>query len=414
MKKSLVICLFSCYAINAQIDPLALDSLLLYGKHHDLIQTLKSEPLNNLTLSQLGKVYQDKGDVYNALIHYEKATRTNYSLENRLRLAKLNTLLQCFKIAEELLIHLKKDFPTNEVIEINLAKLYHRQNKFSNSIRIYKNLANKSPSNLDYTYGLGLAYAGDKKFSTAIDTFLDVYKKDSTHFNAIYQLAKSFYELKIPDSTYVFIHKGNQIRPNHKNLNRIHINQLRRDKSYKDAISVLKIQDSLYPDEFFNKKMFGICLYNNDETEAAETFFKEALTINPNDFKSYTYLGHLALKKGNYKEAFLDYFKATITDKSLRDEEYYGMGMASIAMDENKQAYKFLKKAYEENKRNSLVLFELAKITDHITKGGKEAYQYFNEYLNRFPTKNKENNVYVHKRVKEIKESFFLKGVHLE
>ena len=90
------------------------------------------------------------------------------------------------------------------------------------------------------------------------------------------------------------------------------------------------------------------------------------------------------------------------------------MGMASIAMDENKEAYKFLKKAYEENKRNSLVLFELAKITDHITKGGKEAYQYFNEYLNRFPTKNKENNVYVHKRVKEIKESFFLKGVHLE
>lgn len=414
MKYFIFLVFLSPFFFFGQLNTEMMDSLLLYGKHNELLQLLKEQPQNGQTFYQLGIAHQDKADFYNALMNYEQAARLENSFKNQFKVIKMNMRLQRYRKAEELLTSLEQQYSNNEAIQLERAKLYRRQNKFTKAIEIYSQLVKQYPNNLDYTYGLGTAYMAKRDFSTAIDHLLLVYEKDSTHFNTSYRLAQAFQELRIADSTYVFVEKGKQFRPDHKNLNRIYIKQLHRDKAYKEAITVLKQQDELYPNEFFNQKMLAVCYYNLSDYQKAKRHFSKALDLDPDDHKSYTYLGHIDLKEGSYKRAYAHYFQALKTNRISRGKEYYGLGMTSIALDNFKDAQMFLERAYAENRRDPLVVFELAKILDHNTMGGKAAYLYFKEYVQLYPQYNPQNTDYASNRIMEIKEAYFLKGEILD
>lgn len=402
------------FFLFGQLKTEMMDSLLLYGKHSELLHFLEKLPQNSQTFYQSGIVYQDKADYYNALLNYVQATHLENSFKHQFKVIKMNMRLQRYRKAEELLTALEQQYSNNEAILLQKAKLYHLQNKWNKAIDTYTQLVKQHPNTLDYAYGLGTAYMAKKDFSTAIDHLLLVYEKDSTHFNTSYRLAQAFQELRLADSTYVFVEKGKQFRPDHKNLNRIYIKQLHRDKAYKKAITVLKQQDKLYPNEFFNQKMLAVCYYNLTDYQKAKMHFSNALDLNPEDHKSYTYLGHIDLKEGSYLQAYMQYFKALKTNRISREKEYYGLGMTSIAIDDFKNAQKFLELAYNENKRDPLIVFELAKILDHNAKGGKGAYRYFKEYAQLYAQYNLQNTAYANKRLKEIKEAYFLKGEVLD
>ena len=117
---------------------------------------------------------------------------------------------------------------------------------------------------------------------------------------------------------------------------------MHRDKAYKKAITVLKQQDKLYSNEFFNQKMLAVCYYNLTDYQKAKMHLINALDLNPKDHKSYTYLAHINLKEGSYLQAYMQYFKALKTYRISREKEYYGLGMTSIAIDNFKNAQKFL------------------------------------------------------------------------
>lgn len=414
MKHFLFFLILSPFSFFGQLKPEMIDSLLLYGKHNELLQLLKEQPQNGQTFYQLGIAFQDKADYYNARFNYEQAARLQNSFKHQFKVIKMNMHLQAYRQAEELLAALELKYPNNEALQWQKAKLYRRQNKWDRAIDTYTQLVEQYPNTLDYAYGLGTAYMAKRDFSTAIDHLLLVYEKDSTHFNASYRLAQAFQELRLADSTYVFVEKGKQLRPDHKNLNRIYIKQLHRDKAYKKAITVLKQQDELYPNEFFNQKMLAVCYYNLMDYQKAKEHFSKALDLDPDDHKSYTYLGHIDLKEGDYLRAYTHYFQALRTNRIPRGKEYYGLGMTSIALDDLKKAEQYLELAYRENKRDPLVVFELAKILDHNTKGGKDAYRYFREYALLYEQYNLENTAYANKRIKEIKEAYFLKGEVLD
>ncbi len=400
--------------LQAQLPTDILDSLLLYESHQKVISILKTQPQNAESLLQLGYAYQDKSDYYNALKYYRRASHLQPIFQNKLKIVQMKIKLQQYQSAEYLLKDLKKENPESQIVDYNLSKVYQRQHKHSKAIKLLEELMKKYPNNLDYIYEAGRSNYIKRKLSKAIDYFLLIFKKDSTHFNAIYQLSKTFQDLQLVDSTYVFIEKGEKLRPNHKNLNRILINQLRRDKEFEKAITVLEKQDTLYPNEFFNKKMLGVCNYNLNDYKKAEDYFNKAIELNPEDFKSFTYLGHISLKKKAYDAAYYNYLKATFINKISREKEFYGLAMVSIEKNKFEQAQQFLERAYKENRRDSTVLFELAKIIDFNTKGGKEAYQYFMRYVIDFPTQQKENLAYAEARIKKIREDYFLRGEQLE
>lgn len=409
MKIFFLLMLFCVPVLHAQLAGEKLDSLLLLGKHQIAISLLNQQPQIASVFYQLGQVYHDKMDYFMAKQWYEKAAIASPTLKHRLKEAQMDIVLQHYHNAERNLKRLKEEHPEKEVIQQRLAKLYQRQFKFDKAIELYQRLVQKNSNKIDYFYSLGISHYAKKEYSKAIDHFLISHKKDSMHFNSVYQLAKAFYDLKLADSTYVFIKKGNQLRPDHKNLNRIYINQLRRDKRYNEAIKALTRQDSIFPNDFFNKKQLGVLHYKLNELKKAEQNLKLAIKLKPSDFKSFTYLGHIALKRKNFPEAFAFYFQASITDKISRDQEFYGLGVVSIAMDDLEKAQYFLERAYYENRLDASIVFELAKITDHNTKGGKDAYRYFQHYVTRF-SDNNENTAYAKRRIREIKEVNFLKG----
>lgn len=70
-----------------------------------------------------------------------------------------------------------------------------------------------------------------------------------------------------------------------------------KEKKYDEAITLLLKQDNLYPNEFFNTKMLGICYFNIEAYDKAVAWFKRSTQNNPEDYNSSTYLGHIAFKK---------------------------------------------------------------------------------------------------------------------
>lgn len=280
------------------------DSLLVFGHHKSQMQWLKNQTPSAETQYKLGLIYFDQAAYYKAVLYFQKAVDQQDKLLYWLKYISALKKLNRYGEVEKALLLLKEKFPENEELEYKLAKAYQAQYKFYKALEAYEYLLQKDSLNINYQFDMGTVFMAQENYSKAIDQFLNVYAQNSTHFKNLYRLAACYQKLKMPDSTYLFIYRGLKIRPDHKNLNRLYINQLRRDNRINAAINVLQKQDSLYPQEFFNKKSLGLCFYNQNQWNIAAEYFKAALKLNPEDYKARTYLGHIALHQKQYQNAF--------------------------------------------------------------------------------------------------------------
>ena len=314
------------------------------------------------------------------------------------------------KIYEEILA---KD-SLNLVLKYQLGKLYLLTRKPEKAVNTFKHLISKDETNANYSYQLGLSFSIQGKRNLMINSFIDAYKKDTLHLNAIARLATSFNKLKDKDSTKLFVDKGLFLDRNHINLNKLKINQLYRDKKYKEAIPFLLNLDSLDKKETYSKLMLGRTYYNLDSLEQSKKYFKKLYRVDRENFKTQTYLGHIALKEKDYRSAMMNYMMATSIGKEKRDEEYYGLATAFYETKMPNKAIKAFEKAYLENRRNYKALFQLAKLSDDYYKDKKIAYKYYNKYIDSFSDKDEDMANFVRRRLKDIKKKYFLSGESLD
>ena len=111
MKHFLFFLILSPFSFFGQLKPEMIDSLLLYGKHNELLQLLKEQPQNGQTFYQLGIAFQDKADYYNARFNYKQAARLQNSFKHQFKVIKMNMHLQAYRQAEELLAALEQQYP---------------------------------------------------------------------------------------------------------------------------------------------------------------------------------------------------------------------------------------------------------------------------------------------------------------
>ena len=135
---------------------------------------------------------------------------------------------------------------------------------------------------------------------------------------------------------------------------------------------------------------------------------------NRENYKSFTYRGHIASKEKKFKAAEMLYRMATFIGKEKRDEEFYGLGTVNYELKKTKQAIFYFDKSFKENRKNYKALYQLAKLSDDYYKDKKIAYNHYIKYLDRFEDKDITIKDFVKERIKEIKKVYFLRGESLE
>ncbi|WP_299064792.1 tetratricopeptide repeat protein [uncultured Polaribacter sp.] len=415
-KRILIVLLFVVVKVGAQTSAFsAIDSLSDKGRYHLALKKLKAIKNQSFLSNYKTAVIYESIDNYKETANYlETALKFKEDNKASLKLAKVYQKLsksnQSIAIYEKLLA---KD-SLNLILEYQLGKLYLQYRKSKKAISLFKDLIEKDSTNAHYSYQLGLAYAYIKDRDRMINSFIETYKKDSLHVKSISKLALSFFKLREKDSTYLFINKGLAVAPNHININKVKVNQLYREKKIKEIVPVLLKLDSIKPMDLFTNTMLGKVYYNLEDFDNAKLRFENAAELDATNYKTYTYLGHIGMKKEDFTKAMFNYYRATTIGKEKRDEEYYGLASAYYKMKRPKMALRFYEKAFEENRKNYNAKFQVAKITDDLYKDKQMAYKQYKSYNDRFANIDKVESDYVQKRISEIKKDYFMRGEKLE
>lgn len=414
--KILILLLFGILKVEAQTSTFfKVDSLFERGRYKLALSQLdKIEKSSFFSNYKTAVIYESIDNYAKTILFLEKALVYKKDYKAKLKLAKaylkINKPSKTINMYESILT---KD-SLNLVLKYQLGKLYLMNKNAEKAISIFKGLIQKDSLNANYSYQLGLSFSLINDRDRMINSFLDTHSKDSTHLKSILRLASSFNKLNDKDSTQIFINKGLLIDSNHIALNKLNINQLYRDKKYQVAIVSLLKLDSVVKNDTYVASMLGRSYYNLDSLNKADEYFKKLYLIDKENYKSFTYRGHIASKEKKFKDAETLYRMATYIGKEKRDEEFYGLGIVNYELKKAKQALFYFDKAFKENIKNYKALYQLAKLSDDYYKDKKIAYKYYTKYLDRFIDKDLVITDFIKGRIKEIKMMYFMRGESLE
>jgi tetratricopeptide (TPR) repeat protein len=414
-KKILIVLLFCIVKIEAQTSTFTFaDNLFEKGRYKLALQELDLKIPSFLSNYKKAVIYESIDNYKKTEEFLEKALVFKEDKKTKLKLAKTYQKLKKRSRSIEIYEQLLEKDSLNLVLKYQLGKLYLITRKPLKASSVFKYLISKDTVNANYSYHLGLAFALQAKRDLMINSFIATFEKDTLHIKAIVRLAKSFKKLKDVDSTQLFVNKGLVISPNDLELNKFKINQLFKEKKYKEAIPFLLNIDSLYVNDTYSLTLLGKAYYNIDSLKLAKKYFKKLSFTDFEDFKANTYLGHIAFKERNYKAARMNYMIATFKGKVKRDEEYYGLASVYFETKKPKQAIRAFEKAYIENRGNYRALYQVAKISDDYYKDKKIAYKHYIKYIENFYESDEGISAFVRSRIKDIKKAYFLKGESLQ
>jgi len=391
------------------------DRLLEKGRYQLALANLKSiDTLQGISNYKIGSIYVAIDDFKNAIVYYKKSLVFKESYTVQLALAKGYYRVKKYKKAIRIYQVLLEKDTENLIIQFQLGKLYMATNALREATKTFRLLSLKDPENPNYHYQLGLIAARKSDGNGMLDNFLRAYKTDPTHVKSVYQLAKTFALFKKRDSSRLFTDTGLLLDSLHINLNKLKINEFFRNKKYQKAIVKLNMLDALSPHDLYVKKMLGRSYFNIDSLDLAMINFKKAKILDTEDFKIWTYLGHIYKAKKEYRNAFYHYMRATSVGEKERSEEYYSLGMYHLERKQSKMAIAMFKKALRENGKKYKIKYQLALTSDSFYKDKRIAYALYDDFLMRFEEKDKDLTSFVKNRMKEIKTSAFMKGEKVE
>lgn len=405
-----------CIKVEAQTSTFShADSLLNAGRYQLALKNLKQiDTLQEVSNFKIGNIYTSIDDYKNAIKYYQKSLLFKESTIVKISLAKAFYKTRQYKKAIHIYKQLLDVDSNNLLITYQLGKLYYAINDLKNATITFKKLTNKDPKNPNYYYQLGLIEIRRSNGNGMLDNFLKAYKSDSTHIKSVYQLAKTFAQIRKRDSSRLFTDVGLRLDSMHVNLNKLKINELFRKKKFHLAIKRLKIIDKVSQNDLYIKKMLGRSYFNIDSLQLAKAQFLAAKKLDKEDFKIYTYLGHISKLEKNYREAFMNYLRATSIGEKERSEEHYSLGLLYIETKRPKMAIYSFNSALTDNRNKFRALYQKALTSDSFYKDKKIAYELYDEYILRFEEKDKDITKFVSNRLKELKKELFFKGEKVE
>lgn len=402
--KQIFIFLFIATTLQAQTR---VDSMLQTGNYLKAVEWLMKQDESAEKNNKLAKIYYDIGSFNKAIYYYSKSEEITPNSLVKQKLAKTyKGKGDTKKAIQYYSVIIEKD-SLNYLLLYKLGKLYAKIEQFNKANLLFDKLIEVDSNNASYLYQKALLQTN---IYERANLFLKVFKIDSLHTRSMFHLARFFKTIRDKDSARLFINKALAINPNNTKFLPLKINDLYRQKKYNLALHCALQLDSLSPNNLFAKQRIGLSYWKLKNYDKAKKYLRNAIRIDREEKNSYYYLGLIHKDLKDYKMAKLYFKQAIYHEKPDIDNEYYHLGIIAQQEENPTDAIKYFKKSFENNHRNYIALFELAVMSDLYYKDKSIALQYYKKYIERFLNKNKENDAYVRKRIKEIEETLFMKG----
>ncbi len=387
------------------------DDLLLKGDYQKALVLLeKQEPITIEVLDKTASIYQTTGNYTKAIECYDKALKIEQNEALQVKLGNVYNSAGLTTKAIAVFENIIEKDTSNLLVANSLGKLYLGQNKAKKAERMFRFLKKKDSLNPNYPFQLAEALSKQNKPFKMGQSYLDAYNLDTMHIKSIYELSKFFKELRLKDSTMLFIDKGLEIDSININFLQLKVNQLYFSKNFDETIIYLNKLDSLNFKSVNTYEMFGMCYYNLKDFEKAEASYKSALRIERNNPKILYRLATLYYEKKDIEKAKLYLRMSIVSAKPEIDKQYFLFGTIFKEEHNLKMALGNFEKAYQNNYHNYKALFEVAITSDAYFKDKKIALNHYKKYFQQFESRDKEMTEYVIQRIKELKKELFLEG----
>ena len=207
---------------------------------------IKNQPEN-----QIYKIL--KADIFIDCFEYEKARELLINLElkkesllnfqREILISKVFINQKKYKLAEEVLLELRKLFRKQKIIYLNLSDLYFKNKELEKGILILKEGINNFPKFIPLKFNLGIMYRNIGLIDLSIKTHIDVLLEDKFNSNSFYELS-TMYDFSSHNEllkTLLNIKIGNLSRRDKIYFGYSKANIYHQNKEYKKSSYFLKI-----------------------------------------------------------------------------------------------------------------------------------------------------------------------------
>ena len=274
----------------------------------------------------------------------------------------------------------------------NLALVNHKENKFENAEKHYKQLLKIDPTHFNATYLLGTLFFQQNKLKDAKKIFESAILINAGHAELCNNYGATLTQLGEYKSAINILQKAIYINPNYAEAYNNLGAALRELREYQKAIIFFEKANKLKPNFIDPYLNLGIVFKELANFKKAIFFFKSVIKIKQNNTKAYQNLMEL-YEKTNQEKELNDII--VIAKKFIKHDPIIKLYEAIIFYNNNEfiQAKNLLESIFFEslNIKNEIIrVTTLAKCFDRIGNG-KAAFNYFVKANNLAPKLRKLN-----------------------
>ena len=117
---------------------------------------------------------------------------SNLYLQSQILTSKIYINQKNFKMAEKILLKLRKLFDSDKFLYLNLSDLYFKNKDLKKGILILKEGVNKFPNFIPLMFNLAIMYRNLGFLDLSIETHLEILSKDKFNSNSYYELSTMY------------------------------------------------------------------------------------------------------------------------------------------------------------------------------------------------------------------------------
>lgn len=343
---------------------------------------------------------------------------------------------------------------TDNIVIINLANTYQINKQYESSLNYFSKALSSDPKNKYISVQIATNKYLGEQWNQAKESFLELYRNDTSDYYVITRLAYCYNRLDIPDSALYFFEQASILNPLDANNLRSYCVTCIANKDFKRGIRkteqfILKDSNNLeiasinaylyFLDKQYRQsiqqymkclernfksfqvyKNIGIAYYRLNAYDTAKVFLEDAYYIDSLDVNNIEFLSSACLNS-YYKELGIFYYEKYIAlsgyDIKGYSEVYQNLYQAcmSWAKCPPEKLFAVSLRAYQLNPDHYQILYTIAyNYYDTWKKDYNSAIEYYTNYLSEKKKYEKENvlpkGVYsfdemIERRIRELKNA---------
>lgn len=312
--------------------------------------------------------------------------------------------------------------PENPFFQLQYFNSLTNLEEYDRAIDLCHEIISNDSTALSYRL-LGQAYQQKKDISNAFLAYNIAYRKDSSDYITVSNIASIFNDNKQYDDAIGITEKFRLADTTNIAVNRQNAKAYCMKNDYKTAIERYESLKYLGDRSFTTLYYLGVSYYGDQWFYGAYDNLKLAVQKAPNDLNILYYLG-LSAVRTSWKNEGVDYLQTAIglatPDDSLMVKLYKGLADCYRYVNDNKSYVDAMLTVYKKyTPSDDMILFRIADYFDRSLLDPKTAIKYYEKYMSAVPKEKQQAQQsgdgsltyyqFARKRVEKLKEELFFK-----